>query len=156
MLEAIATRILRAVFGGGSNIDAANPLPVDTSPGTKTATTVVDEASIALSTTTVLGDCTAIDMSGGEHTFTLTIEATYNAGATQGIKIHVRTSPDGTDFDTIDWDSWSPSFTAGATIRQTKHYDVSPYAIKVLVENLDGAQTVTAVKIISTVGPLWS
>lgn len=152
MLETVARRLLRAVFGGGADISAANPLPVDTSPGVKVATTVLDEASIALATTTVLGDCTAIDLSGGPDTLALTVEATYNGAATQGIKIHIRPSHDGTDYDTIDWDSWNPSFTAGATIRQTKHYDTSPMYIKVLVENLDPAQTVTDVKIIATVG----
>ena len=33
MLESVARRILRTVFGGGADISAANPLPVDTSPG---------------------------------------------------------------------------------------------------------------------------
>lgn len=145
--------LLRAVFGGGADISAANPLPVDTSPGLKTATTALDEATIAAGATTALGDCTAIDLSDGEHTLALTVEATYDGTATQGIKIHVRTSYDGTNFDNIDWDSFTPSFTAGATIRQTKHYDTSPYAIKVLVENLDGVRTVTDVKIITVVGP---
>ncbi len=28
MIEAILTRVLRIVFGGGSDISAANPLPV--------------------------------------------------------------------------------------------------------------------------------
>jgi len=142
---------LRAVFGGGTDISAANPLPVDTSPGVKTATTILDEASIAAGATTTLGDCTAIDLSGGPATLALTVECTYNGAATQGIKIHVRTSYDGTNFDTEDWDSWSASFTAGATIRQTKHYDTSPMYVKVLIENLDPAQTVTNVKIIATV-----
>jgi len=150
MFESVLKGALQAVFGGGADISAANPLPVDTSPGVKTATTILDEASIAAGATTALGDCTAIDLSGGPATLALTIEATYNGAATQGIKIHVRTSYDGTNWDTIDWDSFTPSFTAGATIRQTKHYDVSPYAVKVLVENLDPAQTVTAVKVIST------
>jgi len=150
MLEDVLRRILQAVFGGGSDISAANPLPVDTSPGAKTATTILDEASIAAGTTTALGDCTAIDLSGGPTTLALTVECTYNAGAAQGIKIHVRTSYDGTNWDTIDWDSWTPSFTAGATIRQTKHYDTSPMYVKVLVENLDAAQVVTNVKVIST------
>ncbi len=145
-------KAIRNALGGGNDISAANPLPVDTSPGAKTATTILNEDSIDDSTTTALADCEAIDLSDGEHTLALTIEATYGA-ATQGIKIHVRTSPDGTNWDTIDWDSFAPSFTAGATIRQTKHYDVSPYAIKVLVENLDPAVAVTAVKIIATVGP---
>ena len=141
------------MLGGGSDISAANPLPVDTSPGLKTATTILDKASIAASATTTLADCDAIDLSGGPATLAITVEATYDGAATQGIKIHVRTSHDGTNFDTIDWDSFTPSFTVGTTIRQTKHYDTSPYAIKVLVENLDGAEAVTAVKIIATVGP---
>ena len=155
MLEGVAKRLLRVVLGlpPNTNIGPDNPLPVDTSPGAKVATTILAEDSIDDSTTTTLADCEAIDLSDGEHTLALTIEATYNGAATQGIKIHVRTSPDGTNFDNIDWDSWTPSFTAGATIRQTKHYDVSPYAIKVLVENLDPAVAVTAVKIIATVGP---
>jgi len=146
-------RVLRDMFGGGADINAGNPLPVDTSAGLKIATEILDEAEIIAGATTALGDCDAIDLSDGDRTLAITLEATYDGGATQGIKIHVRTSHDGTNWDTIDWDSWTPSFTAGATIRQTKHYDVSPYAIKVLVENLDGTKSVTDVKIIATVGP---
>ncbi|GAI86864.1 unnamed protein product, partial [marine sediment metagenome] len=141
--------ILRAVFGGGSDISALNPLPVDTSPGLKTATIILAEATIALGTTTDLDDCIAIDLSDGEGKLAITVEATYDGAATQGIKIHVRTSYDGTNFDTENWDSFTPSFAIGATIRQTKHYDVSPRFIKVLVENLDGAKAVTGVKIIA-------
>lgn len=152
MLEEVALRMLRAVFGGGANISAANPLPVDTSPGSKTATEVLTEAIIALATTTVIGDCDSIDLSGGPPTLTLTVEATYNAGAILGIRIHVRTSFDDADWDSIDWDVWNPSFTAGATIRQTMHYDSSPMYVRVLVENLDAAQSVTDVAVIATVG----
>lgn len=93
MIETVLQRVLRAVFGGGSDIDAANPLPVDTSPGAKTATTVLDEATIAAATTTGLDDCDPIDLSGGPATLALTVKARYNAAATQGIKVHVRTSP---------------------------------------------------------------
>jgi len=142
------TRPVVSVIG-----DPANPVPVDTSPGAKTVTTVLDEASIAASTTTALGDCDTIDLSAGAGTLAITVEATYNAGATQGIRIHVRSSYDGTNFDTEDWDVWTPAFSAGGTIRETKNYDTDPYALKVLVENLDGAQAVTDVKIIVTVGP---
>lgn len=133
-------------------VTPTTPLPVDTSPGAKTTTTILDVASIDAATTTVLGDCAAIDLSGGPDTLTITVETTYNATATLGIKIHIRTSHDGTDYDTIDWDSWNPSFTAGATIRQMKHYDTSPMYVKVLVENLDAVRTVTDVKVIATVG----
>jgi len=34
MLEGVLTRVLRAVFGDGADIDAAHPLPVDVTPGT--------------------------------------------------------------------------------------------------------------------------
>ncbi|KKK74515.1 hypothetical protein LCGC14_2882980, partial [marine sediment metagenome] len=57
MFEDVAKRILRAVFGGGSDIDATNPLPVDTSPGAKSIATILDEATIAAATTTALADC---------------------------------------------------------------------------------------------------
>jgi hypothetical protein len=140
MLEATLTKVLQAVFGGGSN------------PGSKTATTVLDEASIAAGATTAIGDCDDIDLSGGASALALTVEATYNGAATQGIKVHVRTSYDGTNWDTEDWDSWNARFTAGDSIRQTKNYDTDPMYLRVLIENLDPAQAVTGVKVISAVG----
>lgn len=93
MLEGVAIRVLRLVFGGGSNISAANPLPVDTSPGVKTATTILDEATIALAATTGFDDCDDIDLTAEPSTLAITVKARYNAAATQGIKVHLRTSP---------------------------------------------------------------
>ncbi len=142
----------RALVVGGADISAANPLPVDTSPGAKTATTVLTVANLALGATTLIGDCASIDLSGGPPTLALTIEATYNAIATLGIRVHVRTSYDDVNWDSEDWDAWNPTFTAGATIRQTNHYDTGPMYVKVLVENLDAAQAVTDVEVIATVG----
>ena len=214
MLEATVTRILQAVFGGGSN------------PGAKTATTILDKASIAIGATTALVDCATIDLSGGKDALALTVKAKYNAGAAAGIKLHLVTSPTnsasgahtaanhntvmtdanahfvaseligltiqnttdgssgivtanaattvtvaalaggtnnrwttgdvyaiaGADYDTDDWYSWTLAFAAGAVLRETKYYDVSPMYVKVLVENLDGGQTVTDVEVISAIG----
>ena len=140
MLEAILKRVLQTVFGGGSN------------PGSKTATEVLDEASIAASTTSALADCAAIDLSAGASALGITVEATYHAAATLGIKVHVRSSYDGTNWDTEDFDSWEAGFTAGSSIRETRNYDTDPMYLKVLIENLDAAQAVTAVKSIATVG----
>ena len=80
MLEATLIRVLQTVFGGGAN------------PGSKTATTVGNEAPIAAAATTVLVDCAAIDLSGGVSTLALTVKAIYGAAAA-GIRIHVLTSP---------------------------------------------------------------
>ncbi len=152
MLETVARRLLRAVFGGGFDISAAHPLPVDTSPGAKTATEVLDEASIAAGATTAIGDCDDIDLSGGPPTLALTVEATYHALATLGIRVHVRSSYDGTLWDSEDWDVWDAAFTAGIPIRETRNYDTDPMYLRILIENLDGGQAVTDVKVIATVG----
>ena len=136
----------------GTHVSFTNPMPVDITPGVKEATTILDEASIAAPATTVLADCDAIDLSNGLGKLTLTIEATYDPAAVLGIKVHLRTSYDNTHYDTEDWDSWAANFAAGASIRQTKHYDTSPMYLKVLIENLDVAQPVTDVKVISVVG----
>ncbi|GAI55256.1 unnamed protein product, partial [marine sediment metagenome] len=62
-------------------------------------------------------------------------------------------SINGADFDTADWDSFLCAFALDTVLRQTKHYDVSPKFIKVLVENLDPLQDVIDVEVIATVGP---
>ena len=191
----------------------------------KRATDVVNEASIAASAITTLADCVGINLIEVPSSLTLTVEATYDAAAAQGIKIHVRTSLtnyalgthsgaddaavltdaeahfvvnelvgltiknltdgssglitantgttvtatlvggtdndwdkgdayiiEGAGYDTEDWDSFIPAFSAGSSIRQTEHYDVDPVYLKVLVENLDEAKAVTDVKIIMAVG----
>lgn len=92
MLEEIFRRGLRAFFGGGFDISAANPLPVDTSPGTKSPIDVLDEATILGGITTTLGHCVNIDLAHGPATLALTIEALYNGAATAGIRLHIRTS----------------------------------------------------------------
>ena len=214
--------LLRDVFGGGADISSANPLPVDISPGVKTATTILNEAIIAFASLTTLVDCTALDLSSGPATLALTVKARYNAAAALGIRVHVRTSPTnsasgthpgainllvmtdltahfivneligltinnatdgssgvvtantettvtvaalaggttdqwnpgdaytipGADYDTEDWDVWDPAFVANAVLRETEHYDTSPMYVKVLIENLDAAQTVTDVLVI--------
>lgn len=226
MLEGILTRALRLVFGGGAAISAANPLPVDLTPGDKTVSTILNRASIALSTTTTLAHCIAINLLNGPIYLTLTVKARYNAAAVAGIRIHVRTSPTnqasgihtaanhltimtdaaahfivnelvgltinnvtdgssgvvtantettvtvaalvggtlnrwttgdaytipGADYDTVDWDMWTPAFAAGLPVRQTETYDISPAYIKVLVENLDAGQAVIDVQVVATRG----
>jgi hypothetical protein len=93
MIESVLKRVLQAVFGGGADISAANPLPVDISPGVKTASTILDEAIVAAGATTVLADCTPVDLTGGPTTLALTVKARYDVAATRGIRVHVVTSP---------------------------------------------------------------
>lgn len=152
MLEAVATRILQTVFGSGANISGANPLPVDTSPGAKTVTTVLTDAVLAAATTTVIGDCANIDISAGAGSLALTIGCTFNAAATQGISVHFRSSYDGVNWDTIDYYTWIPTFTAGAAIIATIGMETDVYYLRALIENLDAAQTLTLITLNSTLG----
>ena len=118
---------------------------------TKIATRILNLAALAAATTSILANCAAIDMTFGVSSLAITVGCTYNPAAVAGIRIHVRTSYDGVNYDTVDWDAWNPGFVAGGTIQQTKVYDTSPAYIKVLIENLDAAQTVTLLTVESTV-----
>lgn len=216
---------LRAFLGGGSDISAANPVPVDITPVAKVATEILNEATIAAATTTVLNDCAAVNMAGGLRTLSITVKAIYGAAAA-GIRLHILTSPTnaaagthtggahatiltdatahwvvnrlvgltvtnvtdgstgvitantvntatvaalaggtanawalndvysiaGGGYDTVDWDTWNPTFVANTRIMQTEVYDVDPAYVKVLVENLDAGVAVTIVEIVATIG----
>ena len=117
----------------------------------KTITKVINLALIAALAESALADCAAIDLHTSQNALAITVACTYNVAAVAGIKVHVRTSYDGVSYDTQDWDTWTPGFVAGGTIQQTKVYDTSPAYLKVLIENLDAAQTVTLVTVQSTV-----
>ena len=77
----------------GASVSITNPLPVAISPAAKTVLTILDEAVIDALTTTALADCTPVDLTRGPITLALTVKARYDAAATQGIRVHVRTSP---------------------------------------------------------------
>ena len=145
-------QMMRDVFGGGANISAANPLPVDTSAGVKAIQTLLTLANLAAGATSVLANCTALDLRSGPWSLALTVVATYNAAATLGLRVHVRSSPDNVNYDSEDWDVWTAGFLAGATLRETENYMTDPLYLRVLIENLDPAQIITNLSVIASVG----
>jgi len=82
----------------------------------------------------------------------ITAECTYNASAANGTRLHVRSSPDGIQFDTVDLHTFEPKFEAGSTVRQTFPFTPSTKFIKVLVENLDASHDVANLKVAVTLG----
>lgn len=118
---------------------------------TKTATQILNVASIAALAKTALASCTPVNMVYGVSGLALTVKCSFDAAATLGIRVHVVSSYDGVNFDTQDFDTWLPTFIAGATIQVTKVYDVSVAYLAVIIENLDPAKTVTTVSVYSTV-----
>jgi len=92
MLEEVATRILRAVFGSGADISFLNPLPVTETGAGKGASGVLDQPIIAAAAITTLANSMALDLGKCPRTLCLTVEALYNAAATAGIRVHVVSS----------------------------------------------------------------
>ena len=112
---------------------------------------IIEIPSLAAGATSSLADCYPIDLSR-LSTLSITGECTYHSAATAGLRLHLRASPDGDVFDTIDWDTWDIDFSAGATVRKTMNQNAFPLVLKVLVENLDSAQAVTDIKITAVGG----
>jgi len=82
----------------------------------------------------------------------LTAKCTYAAEATKGIRLHVRSSPDGISYDTVDLHTFDVRFASGATVQQTFSFAPNVKFVKAPVENLDPSQAVSDVKIVVTLG----
>jgi len=227
MLEEVLKRVLqgalRAFFGDGSDISIINPMPVTDRAVGKALSGLMNAIDIPGGATTTLYDCAELSLNDCSRFLALTVQARYDAAATAGIKVHVITSPTGTDggthtgamgalliddnahfripdglvgltvnngtdgssgvitgntettvtavlaggvanvwnpdddywitgagYDTEDFDTWEPGFVADTFIRQTKVYEPDPVFMKVLIENLDPAQSVTDVSALFT------
>lgn len=121
-------------------------------PRMKTTRGILIIASLGAGATSTLAACTALDLRNNSTTLALTVAATYNALATRGLRVHVRTSPDDVSYDTADWDVWDAGFAAGAAIRETQNYNVDPMYLKVLIENLDPARAITNILVTASMG----
>jgi len=84
----------------------------------------------------------------GYTAIALTVKATYDTSATQGLKIRWLYSPDGSNFDTTDGadalgNSHDLTFSAGATVQETIKIPILQPYVKIQLENLDGTYAVT-------------
>lgn len=108
-------------------------------------TKILDEASVGGSSSTALSDCTAVDLSI-DTTLTLTAIVNFDASATEDVRIHVRSSYDGTNYDDVDVGSsqqgyWDVPVDAGNEVQSTVAEWTDYKYIKVIVENLDSNAT---------------
>ena len=73
-----------------------------------------------------------------ENRMLITVRITYGGGATAGIRVHVKFSADGSNYDT-DGLTFDPPFTAGATVQVSELFDIEAARwVSIEVENLDG------------------
>ncbi|MBA7707961.1 hypothetical protein ES703_116846 [subsurface metagenome] len=100
---------------------------------------------------TALADSPPICL-GNATDVTLTAECAYTKKARRPIRVHIRASYDGVNYDTADLISFYNDFRPGETARRTSELDTKVRFIKVLVENLDESEGVSDVRVIATLG----
>ena len=98
---------------------------------------------------TSLAECPTICTSQVEKV-AMTLSCGYGEKAKAGIRVHVRSSPDGARYDTGDLHMFSHDFGPGRTCRKTFSFEPAVRFIKVAVENLDGTAGVSNVEITAT------
>ena len=114
---------------------------------------LVDRATLAAGTTTSMRrDESPIVALSHVTTASVTIECRYDEHATAGVRLRVRSSSNGDDFDTEDLMTFTPNFRSGSAIRQTFSFEPNVKFVKVLIENLDSTHDVSDVKLIATLG----
>jgi len=89
-----------------------------------------------------------IDDTDGYSAIVVTVKATYDASATQGVRVRWLYSPDGTNFDSVE-DAEAQgnyedlSFAAGETRQRTVLVPIFLPYVKVQIVNLDTSYAVT-------------
>ena len=105
-----------------------------------------------------LAACTSSAGPQDSDVFTLTVEVTYHALATAGIKVHIYSSYDGLVYDTEELKDARGSpvfgdapFTPNEVVRMTKDIVFGSRYIRVTVENENVNQPVTGVEVTAVV-----
>jgi hypothetical protein len=108
-----------------------------------TPATIMSNLTAAKSASTALADCTAID---GSAAIAIGIEVllTFNASATLGATVHVYTSEDGTNYTTVSLMDFDIAYQ-NATVRTSFNIFPGHKNYKIVVQNLDTGQSITAI-----------
>ena len=101
--------------------------------------------------TTALADAPPICLSNITR-LSLSAECRYGKKAKKPIRVHVRASSDGLKYDTADLYTLDNDLQPGKLARKTFEVKSKVRFIKVMLENLDGSESVSDVKIIATLG----
>lgn len=100
---------------------------------------------------TLLKDCVPISLQHISE-FSLTIECTYHTEAKAGLKVYIKASYDGINYDTENLCTFDISFAQGKKITKTAELSSKVMFIKVLAKNLDKTQDITNLNITATLG----
>jgi len=106
---------------------------------------------LAPGASSILDDAPPICL-GNISRLSLTAECRYTDRASRPVRIHVRSSYDGLTYDTADLYTLDNELEPGHLSRKTFQLDSGVRFIKVIVENLDLEESISNVKIVTTLG----
>lgn len=110
---------------------------------------ILDSIAPGVTTTLSLQDTKAVSL-GNINRAALTISCRFEASAKKGIRLHVRSSPDGLEYDTVDKQTFEVLANPGSEVRQSFDLDTNTRFIKLLIENQDAAESVHDICVIAT------
>ncbi|MGC2657459.1 MAG: hypothetical protein WA324_05750, partial [Bryobacteraceae bacterium] len=99
---------------------------------------VLVQDSLPARSATKLSECPPISLNGASEV-TLVASADYETGAKAGLRVHIRSSVDGMNYDSADLLTFEDDLEPGATGQKTVALEAHGPFIKAFVENLDGS-----------------
>ena len=105
---------------------------------------VLSEDSIAALSTATSNSINLMDSAY----LSITLRCTFDAAATGDAVAHIYASPDGTNWDTEEYTSFTVTCTPGATAQRTIPVEPDPKYVRVTVENEDAGKAITNVVVV--------
>jgi hypothetical protein len=124
---------------------------LSTSPTFRLAMPIVNIAALAGGATSTLAQCNPVGMQNADSC-ALTVECVFGGKASDGLRLHVRSSYDGQSWDSRDTKTVEIKADAGREVRETVELAPKCRFFKVLCENLDSSSDVSALKVTATLG----
>ena len=141
---------LRYISTGGKGEDLGVQVLATTTPF-RLPMPVLNLDSLAAGATSPLAACPPISC---EHISELAITAGcgYNSNVDAGLRLHLRASCDGMNYDTEDLCAFDMPLAAGQTVSKTVEFSPKVMFVKVLAENLSEAYDISDIKVTATLG----
>jgi hypothetical protein len=136
----------RAMIPGGIQVEDLGVEVLVTSRPFYLPVPILALESLSAGSSTKLSECPPISLNGASRV-SLVAEGKYEPGAKAGFRVHIRSSVDGTVYDTSDVATFENDFHPGSVGRKTIEFKAAVRFIKATVENLDASRGITGIRI---------
>lgn len=136
----------RAMIPGGIQVEDLGVEVLVTQRSFYLPVPVLMRESLPAGASTKLSECPPISLTGASRV-SLVAEGKYAGAAKAGMRVHIRSSIDGTVYDTTDVAAFENGFHPGEVCRKTVELKAPLRFIKAIAENLDGTQSISEIKI---------